>query len=109
MKILTTLKRYIMDMFAGINDPLKLQLTMEEREEVLDEFKEICQSTPDHDMCKIHGAHYHCLDTAGAFKEMRFTEDEQADMLHFSNLKRRMVSYANRATILICKTRYHTT
>ena len=58
IEIVLMKKRYILDMFTGINDPLKQQLTMEEREEVLDEFKEICQSTPDHDMCKIHGEIY---------------------------------------------------
>ena len=65
--------------------------TIEDREEVLDDFKEICQKTPEHDMCKKHGSHYHCPSNPDDFLEKPFTDDQKAEMLYFTNEKRSLV------------------
>ena len=65
--------------------------TIEDREEVLDDFKEICQKIPEHDMCKKHGSHYHCPSNPDDFLEKPFTDDQKAEMLYFTNEKRSLV------------------
>merc|ERR1719322_1601094 len=66
--------------------------TIEDREEVLDDFKEICQKTPEHDMCKKHGSHYHCPSNPDEFLEKPFTDDQKAEMLYFTNEKRSLIA-----------------
>jgi len=66
--------------------------TIEDREEVLDDFKEICQKTPEHDMCKKHGSHYHCPSNSDDFLQKPFTDDQKAEMLYFTNEKRSLIA-----------------
>ena len=76
-----------------MEDLLQSFQTIDEREEILDDFKEICKKTPEHDMCKQKGGHYHCPADEGDFKHMPFSEDDKNDMLFFTNEKRRAVNF----------------